>query len=134
MTTATTEKTLPQLCEELGFKLELKKAKTPHNASKWQMNCANSWIAILSFDGYSIAFPYFTGKLVSETSVADVVHSLTSDWGIWKDCGDVQGFANEFGWDGETLVNWSVLEHNSKKWEHFVGDVSILETLRAVEY
>jgi hypothetical protein len=133
-TTTTEEKTLPQLCEEFGFKLQLKKAKTPHNASKWQMNCANSWLAVISYNGYSMAVPYFTGKAIKKTTTADVVYSLTSDWNTWKSCENVQGFAGEFGWDDDTITTWETIERLAKEWEHFVGDVLILETLAEVSY
>ena len=133
MTTATEEKTLPQLCDELGITLKLKKAKTPRNASDWQ-KISNSWLAILEMDGYVIATPYYTGKAVKKTTVADVVHSLASDWNTWKSCENVQGFAGEFGWDDDTLSTWEVVERLAKEWEHFVGDESILETLGQVEY
>ena len=134
MTTATEEQTLPQLCEELGFKVQLKTAKTPHNASKWQMNCANSWLAVISFNGNSMAVPFFTGKAVKKTTAADVVHSLTSDWFTHKDCENVQGFAGQFGWDDDTLSTWEAIERLAKEWEHFVGDISILERLGACDY
>ena len=134
MTTLTEEKTLPQLCEEFGFKLQLKKAKTPHNASKWQQNCADSWLAVIFYNGYTMAVPYFTGKATKKIVVADVVHSLTSDWNTWQSCENVQGFAGEFGWDDDTFTTWELITKNSKEWEHFVGDVSVLETLGACEY
>jgi len=134
MTTATEEKTLPQLCEEFGIKLQLKKAKTPHEASKWQKNCANSWLAVVSYNGYSMAVPYFTGKAVKKTTIADVVHSLTSDWNTWESCENVRGFAGEFGWDDDTLNTWEAVERLAKQWEHFIGDASVLETLGRVEY
>jgi hypothetical protein len=134
MTTATEEKTMPQICEELGIKLQLKKAKAPHNATKWQTNCANSWLAVLSYNGYSMSTPYFTGKAIKKTTTADVVHSLTSDWNTWKSCESVQGFAGEFGWDDDTLSTWEAVERLAKEWEHFIGDASILEMLGQVEY
>ena len=134
MTTLTEEKTLPQLCEEFGFKLQLKKAKIPHNASKWQYTCANSWLAVISYNGYTMAVPYFTGKAIKKTVVADVVHSLTSDWNTWQSCENVQGFAGEFGWDDDTFTTWELITKNSKEWEHFVSDVSVLEALGACEY
>jgi hypothetical protein len=133
MTTATKEKTLPQLCEELGFKLQLKKAKTPHDATEWKKN-ANSWLAVVSFNGYSMSVPYFTGKLVKKTTVADVVHSLTSDWYTYKSCLNVQGFAGEFGWSEDTLPTWELIESLAKEWEHFIGDEKVLEALGACDY
>lgn len=133
MTTTTEEKTLPQLCEELGFKLQMKKAKTPHDATEWKKN-ANSWVAVISFNGYSMAVPFFTGKAVKKTTAADVVHSLTSDWYTRQSCENVQGFAGEFGWDEDTLPTWEAIERLAKEWEHFIGDVSILERLGACDY
>jgi len=128
------EKTLPQLCEELGFKVQMKKAKMPHNASEWQKG-ANSWLAVISYNGNSMAVPYFTGKALKRAMTAsDVVHSLSSDWNTWKSCEDVKGFAGEFGWDENTLSTWEAVERQAKEWEHFVGDETILETLARVEY
>lgn len=133
MTTDTLEKTLPQLCDELGIKLQLKKAKTPHNASEWQKK-AESWLAVISYNGYSISFPYFTGQAVKKTNVADVVYSLCSDWNSWKSCENVEGFAGEFGWDKDTHTTWELVATQSKNWEHFIGDNLIIETLAGVQY
>ena len=133
MTTATAEKTLPQLCDELGITLKLKKAKTPRNASDWQ-KISNSWLAILEMDGYVMATPYYTGKAVKKTTVADVVHSLASDWNIFKQCEDLNGYGDEFGWDAETVNTWNLISHNAHAWEHFIGNTWTLQTLAETEY
>ena len=129
----TIEKTLPELCKELGFKVQVKKAKAPYNASKWQKE-SNAWVAIVSYNDYSLAVPYFTGASIEKITVADVIYSLCSDWSIWKSCENVQGFASEFGWDDETLSTWEKVEKGAKEWEHFIGDASIIEKIAEVQY
>ena len=134
MTTATEEKTLPQLCEEFGIKLQLKKTKAPRNSSKWQKN-ANAWLAILEMDGYHMATPYYTGKgLTRAITGADVVHSLASDWNIYQQCVTLKGYGQEFGWDEDTASTWELISHGAQAWEYFIGEVSILQALAEVEY
>ena len=129
----TTTKTLPELCDEWGIDLQLKRTKTPKNASAWQKS-ANSWLAILSRDGYHLATPYYTSSAVKKTTVADVVHSLASDHNIFTSCATLKGFGDSFGWDEDTASTWELITHNAKAWEDFLGDPYLLQTLGECEY
>jgi hypothetical protein len=129
----TAEKTLPELCDEWGIKLQLKKVKASKNASKWQKE-ANAWLAILSRDGYHLAVPYYTGKAIKKTTVADVVHCLASDHNIFTSCENLKGFGDSFGWDEDTANTWEIITHQAKAWEEFIGDAYLLQTLGECEY
>ena len=127
------EMTMPELCDTLGIELELKRTKTPAGASAWQKS-ANAWLAILSRDGYHLAVPYYTGKAVKQTTVADVVHALASDYNTYTSCGSLKGFGDEFGWDEDTASTWEAITHNAQKWVEFIPNYMERETLGACEY
>jgi hypothetical protein len=129
----TTQKTMPELCEEWGIELELRRVKAPKGASAWQKS-ADAWLAILSRDGYHLAVPYYTGKAVKETTVADVVHSLASDHNIYESTGSLKNFGDEFGWDEDTASTWEAVSRNAHAWEEFIGDAYLLQTLGECEY
>jgi hypothetical protein len=129
----TTMKTMPELCEEFGIELELKRTRAPKHASKWQKE-ANAWIAILSRDGYHLATPYYTGKAIKTVTVADVVHSLASDYNIFQTAGSLKGFGDEFGWDEDTAKTWEIISHQARVWEEFIADPYLLQTLGECEY
>ena len=129
----TAEKTLPELCEQYGIELELKRTKTPANATGWQSR-ANAWLAILSRDGYHLAVPYYTGQAVKTVTVADVVYCLASDYNVYINSGSLKGFGDEFGWDEDTHTTWEAITRNAKLWVEFIPDYMTREELGACEY
>jgi hypothetical protein len=135
VTTFTTaeEKTLPELCEMYGIELKLKRTKTPSNALQWQKEF-NAWLAILSYDGYHVAVPYYTGKAVKTVTVADVIHSLASDYNIHQSCQSLKCFGDCFGWDENTASVWDVICYNAKLWEGFIPDCNLREMIGACDY
>jgi hypothetical protein len=124
---------MPELCEEYGIELELKRTKAPMNATKWQAR-ANAWLAILSYEGYHLAVPYYTGDGIRTVTVADVVHSLASDYNIYQSAGSLKGFGDEFGWDEDTAHTWELITYNAQLWENFIPEIDVREALQECEY
>jgi len=127
------EKTLPELCEMYGIELKLKRTKTPANATQWQKD-SDAWLAILSYDGYHVAVPYYTGKAVKTVTVADVVNAIASDYNIHQSCQTLKCFGDCFGWDENTSSVWDVICYNAKLWEGFIPSAHLREMIGACDY
>ena len=134
MTTATEEKTLPQLCEEFGITSTVKEIQVPETAPEWARN-TSAYRITLRHNGRHLSFNFYQGNaLTRKPSTADAVWTLASDYNSHQSAPTLQDFGGEFGWNEHTLATFRAVKNLAMRWEKFIGDASILETLGQVEY
>jgi len=134
MNTATQEKTLPELCEQFGITLEVAPAMAPKTASLWQKD-SNCWEVTLKQDNRKMTFLFYQGRAhTTPPTCADVVHCVASDYNIFQESGNLEGFGGFFGWDENTLPTWRAVKRQSIRWELLIQNKATREAIGACEY
>jgi len=134
MTTATAEKTLPELVGELGITLTTQRIDTPANAGEWQQK-ANAYGVTLRYEGRKMSFVYYQGTgIKQDPNCADVVHCLSSDLNILNSCETYECFVDCFGLDIYSHKTYAHLKKQGTRYEKLIGNSETLSQLLEMEY
>ena len=134
MTTTTTEKTLPELVNELGIRLTSKRIDAPEKATEWQQK-ANAYRVTLTYQGRRMSFNYYQGTGIKEDpTLAGVVACLSSDLNILNSCDSFKCFVDCFGLDIHSHETYAQIKKQGARYERLIGNSDTLSTLLELEY
>jgi hypothetical protein len=128
------EKTLPEIVEELGITSTIQQQDTPLTAPEWAREM-NAYRITLRFEGRKMSFSFYQGRgNKAEPTTADAVWTLACDNNTLLSSPTIEDFGGEFGWDATTRATYRAIKKLSARYVKLIGNPETIEMLGQVEY